>query len=155
MYYYLFMLLPGFGTRLCDWAPRARRPGLAVGVLLLCCACHSHSLSSCVMALQEALDKVHSLAGVTNYLVIDDSGVPLRWKGWEAESDAGEAAVHAAALFSEFSRKAQQHTSSLLGAAEPLESVRLHTDTCEIIVAPGPGCTLIVYQASSDGATKA
>mgnify|MGYP006090333313 CR=1 FL=1 len=105
-------------------------------------------------ALQDALDKVESLSGVTNYLVIDDAGVPLRWKGWEAESDAGRAASHAAALFSEFSRKAQQHTKTLLGASEPLESVRLHTDMCEMIVAPGPGCTLIVYQASEADAAQ-
>ena len=91
------------------------------------------------------------------------SGIPIRWSqtGFDTNpSNSGQViprqVTHFAALVSDLSQKSQD-TCHRLFDGEPeknaLRYMRLRTETTEIIVAPGHGCTLVVIQKPFPKAT--
>merc|ERR1712025_1356837 len=91
--------------------------------------------------LQLALKDVMDLAGMTNYLIINEDGIPLKWTGWTDPVEVVKVAGH----FLHFANKSQQYYEKL--AKEELKCIRLRTKTNEILISPGDSCIFIAFQS--------
>ena len=94
--------------------------------------------------------------GVEGFLVFNDAAVPVKWTnaGFIKPGTPNSAnplppqIVHNTALFSDLADKARATCRRLLGDGGDgeLTSMRLHTRTSEIVLAPAHECTLVVVQ---------
>ena len=81
------------------------------------------------------------------------SGTPIKWSGHFAKTAAVAGAsivpasvTHHAGLLGDLTVKAQSTGHRLFGDAGNVQLLRLHTQTGELMVAPGEDATLVVYQ---------
>jgi|Hof3ISUMetaT_17_FD_contig_31_404791_length_504_multi_2_in_0_out_0_1 dynein light chain roadblock-type len=93
---------------------------------------------------ETSLRKLTQTFGVQGYVVLNKSGIPVKFHGMESAE-----AVHYAGLLSELVRHAREFLDRKLFRSDDsteLENLRLRTRKHEIIIAPEEHYTLVVIQ---------